>query len=340
MILIVTGAAGFIGRALVEAALTEGHRVRAVLRTNGCLPVRHPNLSVHPVGLYHRRELVECLRGADAVVHAAAALSGNPARQHADTVVATQELLGAMREAGANRLIGISSFSVYDHEALADDSVLDERSPLGLDTPRRPIYARAKGAQERLFRDFGATVLRPGIVYSRDRLWNFSLGRALGSHAWLLLGPDAEIPLVHVDDVAQAILLAAGLAPVVDAPINLVEDTPPRRWELLEALNRTIEPPRRIVRVPWPFHRRLAALVGPMHRRLLAGRLNLPGLLDPARVEAAFKPLHYDNGRAREVLGWRPMRHASTSVGAPVTGDAHGVVPQPLPPSPRPGWRS
>jgi nucleoside-diphosphate-sugar epimerase len=340
MILVVTGAGGFIGRALVGAALAEGHRVRAVLRVNGQVPIRHPDLSVHAVGLCHRQELVECLRGADVVVHAAAALSGDFERQHTDTVVATRHLLGAMHEAGVARLVGISSFSVYDHGALADGTVLDERSPLGPATPDRPIYANAKIEQERLFRDFGATVLRPGIVYSRDRLWNFALGRALGSRTWLLLGPDTEVPLVHVDDVAQAILLAARIPPVVDAPINLVEDAPPCRWQLIDALNRTTVLPRRIVRLPWPLHRRLAVLIGAANRGLFAGKLKLPGLLDPVRAEAAFKPLRYDNRRARDVLGWRPTRHAGTSMSAPVAAEGRFVEERAIPRTPRPGCSS
>jgi nucleoside-diphosphate-sugar epimerase len=318
MNLLVTGAGGFIGSALVSAALAEGHRVRAVLRPKGRLPVEHPNLSVHDVGLCHHCELVESLRGADVVVHAAAALNGDFEHQHNNTVTATEQLLGAMREAGVRRLVGISSFSVYDYAALADDSVLDERTPIdSMKAEHRSIYARAKIEQEALFRDFGATILRPGIVYSHDRLWNFALGRALGPRAWLLVGPDAEIPLVHVEDVAQAILLAARRPPVLDAPINLVEDAPPHRWQLLNELNRTTEPPRRIVRLPWPLHRTLTGLIGKTNRALLGGKVRLPGLLDSARLESGFKPLRYDNRRAQEVLGWRPTRHAATTQRVP-----------------------
>jgi nucleoside-diphosphate-sugar epimerase len=284
--------------------------VLAVLRENASLPFSHANLGVHPIGLRHPERLVSILRLADVVVHAAAALRGDWERQQEDTVLATAGLLAAMREAGPRRLVGISSFSVYDYSALTDGSLLDERAPIAWQLQRCSIYARAKIEQERLFRAFGATILRPGIVYSQDRLWNHSLGRPLGSRGWLLVGPDAQVPLVHVDDVAQAILLAAARDQPVDTPINLVEDAPPHRWQLINHLNGTTVSPRHVVRLPWTLHRKLAGVINVANRVAFAGRLRLPGLLDSARIET-FKPLRYDNGRARDVLGWRPKRHAA-----------------------------
>jgi nucleoside-diphosphate-sugar epimerase len=105
-------------------------------------------------------------------------------------------------------------------------------------------------------------------------------------------------------------LLAAAREQPVDTPINLVEDAPPHRWQLINHLNGTTVSPRHVVRLPWTLHRKLAGVINVATRVAFAGRLRLPGLLDSARIET-FKPLRYDNGRARDVLGWRPKRHAA-----------------------------
>jgi nucleoside-diphosphate-sugar epimerase len=169
-----------------------------------------------------------------------------------------------------------------------------------------------------LFRAFaqqpGCTgvTLRPGVIVDESRLWNFSLGRALGAGAWLALGPQgpgAEVPLVHVADVAAAVVLALSPGPADGQVLNLVTCPAPERGALLAALSRAPTgpgvAPRRVVRLPWPLHLALARGVSGLNR-LLAGRLPLPGLLRPARLQAQFRPLHYSAALAQARLGWRP----------------------------------
>lgn len=317
MDLVITGAGGFVGGAVVRAALMHGHKVRAILRVGASLALQHPQLTVHAVGLAHTPELEQALRGADAVVHAAAATRGDYARQYADTVGATAQLLAAMSGAGVKRLVGLSSFTVYDYDALEEGALLEEGSPLERQPQRRGAYTQCKLQQEILFRGFGelpghrVVILRPGLVHEEGLPWPPALGRGFGGRGWLAMGPrDGLLPLIHVKDVSNAVLSAAAVTGGDGATLtlNLTETPAPQRVLLLNVFNASRQPRRRLVWLPWRLHRALA-------RGLwrLAGKRKLPGLLDPVELAVRFKPLRYDNRAARAALGWQPEHPAALS---------------------------
>src|SRR3954467_14421835 len=133
MKLLVTGANGFLGHYVVAEALRRGHVVRAMVRSPADA-ARHgwdrdPNVEVVVADLRRRRGLTDAVRGVDAVLHLAAAKSGDLYAQYGGTVVATENLLAAMDETGLSRIVLVSSFSVYDYLRIPAFSVLDESSP-------------------------------------------------------------------------------------------------------------------------------------------------------------------------------------------------------------------
>ncbi|MGA2233184.1 MAG: NAD(P)H-binding protein, partial [Tepidisphaeraceae bacterium] len=99
MKLLVTGAGGFLGRHVVAEALRRGHVVRAMIRPASVVPQGQPNLEVVKADLRSSRGLAEIVRGCDAVLHLAAATSGDLYAQLSGTVVATENLLTAMAAA-------------------------------------------------------------------------------------------------------------------------------------------------------------------------------------------------------------------------------------------------
>jgi nucleoside-diphosphate-sugar epimerase len=313
----VTGAAGFLGSAIVESLMAAGHQVRALVRP-GAAPaiLKLPAQSIYAVSLADQAELAQVLNGVEAVIHVAAALSGEFAKHQKDTLEATSSLLAVMHRVGIQHLIGISSYAVYDYLGIPDNATLDESSPVDAHPAQRSAYAHAKILQERLFLDFlGAhghrgMVFRPGIVYDQHRLWQPQLGRALGARIWLAMGPDAAIPMVHVSDVAAAVALGLHHPADGGVVVNLVETAPPRREALLAALASAQQPGLRVVHFPWLLHRWIAATAGWLNRTLFGQRLPLPGLLRSAELAAGFKPLHHSNVRARQMLGWEPRYQA------------------------------
>jgi 2-alkyl-3-oxoalkanoate reductase len=311
----VTGASGFLGGAILRAALDSGHRVIALVRRDCTAEAgwpQHPALITRQVVFDDSESLRAALAGCDVVIHAAAALHGSAAEQRAGTVTATEQLLAAMDSAGITRLVAISSFSVYDYSALPEHDVLDEQAPLESHPAQRGIYARCKLRQETLCRAFGARrgcstiVLRPGLIFDAQRLWGFFLGRPIGPFGWLALGPrEGLLPLVHVNDVARAAVLALNSTAPGTQVFNVVDDAPVTRVALLTALRAVT--PCRVLWFPWGLHQRLARAIATWWPRWLGG---LPGLLDPVELAVRFKPLRYCNQAIRERLGWTPTLHA------------------------------
>jgi len=218
MKLLVTGASGFLGRFVVDEALRRGHAVRAMARSTASAAKagwdKDPRVENAVADLRSRRGLVEAVAGVDAVLHLAAAKSGDVYAQYGGTVVATENLLWAMDQAGVRRIVHVSSFSVYDWMRMRGGSLVDESAPLEKDAFDRDAYAHTKLVQERLVREHEAdgvwswTVLRPGMIIGPDNVWSARVG-AQGKRLWVRMGAHARLPITYVENVAEAIVLAA-----------------------------------------------------------------------------------------------------------------------------------
>jgi len=182
MKLLITGASGFLGRYVVAEALSRGHAVRAVVRPAADAHHFDADVELARVDLRSPRGLVEACRGVDAVIHCAAAKSGDFYAQFAGTVLATENLLKAMKEAGVIHIVAISSLSVYDYKRMWSFNRLDESSPLESHPEQRDEYAQTKLLQENLVRQFAKdngwchTILRPGVIFGKENLWTARLG--------------------------------------------------------------------------------------------------------------------------------------------------------------------
>lgn len=305
MKLLVTGATGFLGGAVVRAARERGHDVRALVRSAG------RTIDVEEVvgDLRSRAGLVDALRGVDGVLHLAAQKSGGLYEQLAATVLGTENLLWAMAEAGVRDLVHVSTFSVYDYLELPQGSLLDESSPLEAHPERRDDYAITKLWQERIVREHEsvrATILRPGVIWGPGEEWNARLGIRAGDRLWIRTGGRARLPLVHVDDCAQAIVLAAETEASRGEVINLVGRECPTQAEYVDALRRGLEPRPRVIPVPLWGMRFLAWTANLVSRLLFGGRAKIPGLLDSAKMEARLRPLEFSRAKAERLLGWTP----------------------------------
>ena len=120
--LLVTGGAGFIGSAIVSAALDRGWRVRVLdsLRgdVHGGLPTPDPRVEFIVGDVTDADVVAQSLRGIDVVCHQAAKVglgvdfSDAPDYVHSNEV-GTAVLLAGMQTAGISRLVLASSMVVY-----------------------------------------------------------------------------------------------------------------------------------------------------------------------------------------------------------------------------------
>ena len=313
MKVLVTGGRGFIGRHVVAEARKRGHDVRVLARPDGG---ESPTKDVAPGIVRHdlreREGLTDAVSGVDAVVHCAASMGGDEDEQESVTVDGTTNLLSAMSEAGVRHIVVLSTFAIYDYDAIPRGSLLDEESPLEEDFDSRSPYVWTKRKQEDLVRTVAGasgwrwTVLRPGVVYGPGRTWFYHLGTQPSANRWISYGGAALFPVTFVENLAEAVVLALESEAADGATLNLVDDGLPTRRMYLEVLARLTKRRPTVLDVPWDMLEPAARSATWVHRRVLLGRVPLPDLLRHRRLQARCKPLAYSNERAKNTLGWQP----------------------------------
>ncbi|MCU0536493.1 MAG: NAD(P)-dependent oxidoreductase [Hydrococcus sp. Prado102] len=310
-IVLITGASGFLGRYVVAEALRRGYRVRAIAREKPLSYNEHPALEWVNLDLRQPEGIAEALAEVNAVIHLAAAKTGDYQTQFATTVTATENLLKAAIEANLLHLIAISTFSVFDYINIPEDATINEDSPIESHPEERDVYAQTKLLQEKAIRNFEqrgarATIIRPGIVYGRDNLWNAYLGAKVGDRFWIRIGNRACLPLTYVENCAEAILAAVNCDRAIGQTLNLIDDDLPLQSTYAQKIRQRMTSPPRAIAIDWTVMRLLAQTLSTSNKLLFKGRVKLPGLFVPARVHARFKPLQFDNRRIKQVLGWTP----------------------------------
>jgi UDP-glucose 4-epimerase len=183
--ILVTGASGFIGRALVTDFAGAGHSVRAAMRQPADIFPR----SVEVVAVSDLTRPVEwraLLKGAEIVVHLAgiAHASGGVAEEAYDRVnrLATAELAAAARSTGIRHLIFMSS--IRAQAGPSSTGIVREN-----DEPRpTDAYGRSKLAAEDALRAAGApyTILRPVLIYGAGVKGNLARLMELARSPWPL----------------------------------------------------------------------------------------------------------------------------------------------------------
>jgi predicted dehydrogenase/nucleoside-diphosphate-sugar epimerase len=210
---LVTGATGFIGARVAEIlSLKYGCDVRALVHNPGNasrlarLPVEMVQGDLH--GDDFVRQLVD---GCQAVVHCAVGNAwGQRQENYATTVGGTKRLAECSLAAGVERMVHLSTISVYGNDALMTGAI-DESTPIR--RREHGEYGRNKAAAEDAIREIAgrglsAVILRPARVYgpfSRIFVTRPIQGIARGQFRWIY-NPDAPADVVYVDNVAEAIV--------------------------------------------------------------------------------------------------------------------------------------
>ncbi len=310
--IIVTGASGFIGRHLVSALIDGGASVDVLVR-----PSRVPDVTDFWPGravaaragdLLDHSSLVGICDDVRTVFHLAGYAHAEDAQADDThwrvTVEGTRALLREVVRAGVSRFVFVSTVKVMGD---GGQHCLDERSPLA----PRGAYGRAKRVAEEMVFEAGSAhdlpvcVIRLPLVYGRDNKGN--LPRMIVAIDRGRFPPLPAIPnrrsMVHVDDVVQALLLAAE-QPQARGQRYIVTDglaysTSDIYMQIRHALGKGSPAwclPRWVLRVG----ARVGDLIGRIRRRPLSFNSMVFGKL----TESAW----YSNDKIRRELGFRPTR--------------------------------
>jgi nucleoside-diphosphate-sugar epimerase len=229
---------------------------------------------------------------------------GWPAHQCA-TVQGTRNVVEACLGHGVGKLVHTSSLSVVHWADGPDFAIVDEDVGLEPRADERGAYTRSKLEAERIVaaavveRNLPAVILRPGQIFGgKLPLLTAAVARRVPGARWLVLG-DGKIPLplVYLDDVVDALVLAARAELRGGEVIQLVDPESLNQNEVLELA----APGEPVVRVP-----RGVVFAGGKLSELALGAFGKRSPLSEYRLRSALALRRFESGRAERLLGWRP----------------------------------
>jgi len=200
-VILLTGASGTVGKALVPLLLEAGEPVRVLVRDPRRLGRNRVDVQFalgDLAALSDARVRRQALRGVDTVIHLAASIRDEPSGSVEEVNgLGTARLLSAAAEAGAKRFVFFSA--------------------IGASPFQRTRFFRAKALAEAAVVDSGleTTVFAPSIVYDRDDPWVTTMRRLALLPVLPISGTgSAAYEPIWAVDVARCVLAALGESPL------------------------------------------------------------------------------------------------------------------------------
>ena len=219
----ITGATGFVGSAVLDAALAEGHQVRALARRD---QAARTGVTWVRGDLGDTAALAALVAGADAVIHVAGLTNTpDPADFEAANVTGTANVIAAMKQAGARRLVFVSSLSAR--------------------MPGLSAYGASKAKAEALVEASALdwTTVRPPGVYGPRDVDYLEMFRT-AKWGFVPLPPGGASSIIHADDLSRLLVaLAAGNAASTKKQTYEPDDGREGGWshkELAQAIGRAV----------------------------------------------------------------------------------------------------
>ncbi|KVZ26258.1 NAD-dependent dehydratase [Burkholderia multivorans] len=299
MHVVVTGASGFVGRALCRVLVKRGHRVTGIVRRRGAAPAGvdecvYAGEEFLDIGMHWpaERGTVECVVHLAARVHVMNDRASDPdAAFRAMNVDGTLRVAEAAQQHGVGRIVFVSSI-----KAVAET---DDGQPLREDCPAHPEdpYGRSKHDAEVLLQQFGEStgletvIVRPPLVYGPEVRANFlRMMDAVARGIPLPLGSiSARRSVLYVENLADALLKCVTDPRAAGECFHVADDNPPSITGLLRLVGDAVGKPARLLPVP-------------------ATALHVIGKLTgrSAAIDRLTGSLQLDTERIKRVLGWQP----------------------------------
>ncbi|MCX6081950.1 MAG: NAD-dependent epimerase/dehydratase family protein [Chloroflexi bacterium] len=323
---LVTGATGFLGKALARRLKSQGNVVTVLGRNPQLLAEleREGMLSVR-TDLADAAAVRRACQGQEVVFHSGALSSAwGPAREfYRSNVVGTQNVIAGCTAGAVRRLVHVSTPSIYfRYEARLN---LREDAPL----PRLPAneYARTKLLAEaeidRAYeRGLPVITIRPRAIFGEgdQAILPRLIGRLQRGRLRIIGDGKTITDLTYVENVVDALLLCAeSSADTLGKKYNITNGEPQLLWPLVEKLCQALGYEYPHQQIPFPLAMGLAGMLEglcrllpgqpePILTRYMVGVLAKSTTLDisAARTELGYQPrVSVDEGFERFVVWWR-----------------------------------
>ena len=218
MTILVTGATGFLGSAVVRALLGRGEAVRVLVRptNNDRRNIDGLDVEIAEGNLNDPPSLRDALRGCRALYHTAADYrlwARDPREIYETNVAATGRLLRMACDEGVERIVYTSSVATLGREPSGRPA--DENTPVTIDD-MTGHYKRSKFMAEedvkRLVREDGipVVIVNPSTIIGPRDIRPTPTGRVVeeAARGKIPAFVDTGLNIVHVDDVAEGHLQA------------------------------------------------------------------------------------------------------------------------------------
>ena len=296
MKILVTGANGFVGKAICEIGIKAGHNMVACQRNNTQSNSTETRLipDINDVG-----SLIKAMDGCEVVIHLVAlthVVKDNSKKRLLDyrkiNVMGTEAISNAARKAKVRRIVFMSSIKVHGDQN--HKSAFTEQSPIA----PSDAYGKTKQEAETALRtlcdssDIEWCILRPPLIYGPGVKGNFqSLIRLCDTPFPLPFGSPVrnERSIIGVNNLASAALSAA-THPNAIGKIFLVRDAEDiSTTQLIRLIRSELGRPAYLVSIPPKLMNITLTILG---KRNTAIRL--------------FGSLTINDTLIRDCLGWRP----------------------------------
>ena len=307
--ILVTGATGFIGRHLVRRLLAEKERIRVFVRREPPAEwLENPLIEIVLGDLGDPAAVERAVAGSKEVFHLGAAMRGSDHDFHRSSVVGTRNVVESSLRNRITRFVFVSSLSVLRAPTKNEKTKITEDWPLEPHAEKRGFYTQSKLEAEKIVstaalqQGLPAVILRPGRVFGPgDPLLTPDIGRLVRNRLLILGKGTLTPPFIYVDDLVDALMLAASSTAFDGSIFQLVDLTGITQLEIASQYCRAVAPHLKITHLPLVF---LVAMVA--GAEMLAKALRRSSPFSLYAVRSALVPRSFDCSRALRQLGWRP----------------------------------
>ncbi len=308
----VLGGTGFIGTHVVTRFVAAGMRVSVMARGARNLPAifSHERVTVQRGDVGDAAAVASAIGSAKLVVNLAHGGGGDDfAAIRAALVGGAETVAKVCRERGVQRLVHVGSIAALylgKRAAPVTGATLPDAQE-----EKRGDYARAKALADRMLlamhanEDLPVVILRPGIVVGEGGA-PFHSGLGVYNNDQHCIGWNAgrnPLPFVLVEDVAEAVFLAARAEGVEGRCYNLVGGARPNARDFTAALARALGRPLQF-HPQWPIGLWLEDRAKWLVKRATGRRVAAPSLRD---ILSRGMQAEFDCGDAQHDLGWQPV---------------------------------